>query len=129
MPKKKKELISKRNSDIPTEYYFTGKTTFIRNVGEIPSKIQKLDDDGKVDSTYLLSVVTTYFIYYLDQVCDSEDTLMIPRKMKLVSDIFLAYNSLSELVGKMFQYCGCPKQLRFGKEKNISNHICLLPTS
>lgn len=99
MAKKEKQAILYRNSDIPTEYYFAGKTIFIRNVGEIPRKIQKIDDEGKVDSTYIVSAVTTKFIYYLDQICDSEETVMITRKFHLVSDNYFAYDSLSEIVG------------------------------
>jgi hypothetical protein len=125
MPKKKKEAILKRNSDIPTEYYTTGKTTIIRNVGELPSKIQKLDTFGKVESTYILGAVTAEFIYYLDEEYDNEDgTVMINRKMQLISDNILASNDLAELVGKNVSLLWMSKTVKYWqREQYIQPHL------
>jgi hypothetical protein len=99
MPKTKKLHILQRDSDKPTEYVTNGHTRFILNVGEVPSKIQQLDEDGKIESTYLLGVITKDFIYYLDKEYDNEyGTVMINRKMDLIADNFLASNDLEGLV-------------------------------
>jgi hypothetical protein len=125
MPKKKKKVILKRNSDIPTEYYATGKTTIIRNVGEFPSMVKRLDEDGKVESTYLLGAITADFIYYLDKEYDNEDgTVMINRKMQLISDNFLASNDLAELVGRNVSLLWMSKTVKiWQREQYIQPHL------
>jgi hypothetical protein len=125
MQKKKKQPIYKRDTDIPTNYRTTGHTRFIQNIGEVLSKIQRLDEDGKIESTYLLGAVTKYFLYYLDKEYDNEyGTIMINKRRHLIADHFLASNDLEEIVAANNGILWMSRTVKvWQREQYISPHL------
>lgn len=98
MKKKPRNFIVNRKDEKPTEYYPAGRIVSIKGVAELPRFIKKVDDEGSVQSTFLLSAVTANFIYYLNQETDDENALLLNKEMQLVSDNYFADNDLCELV-------------------------------